>query len=127
MSMSEQEKFIANKVVQSLKVGMQDLSKEDEKSFDKLVSRTYKGKIFDKDVSLCLKCLLHLHTAHPTILRGLVTEKVLTGSLPEYLAYEKYKSEPEKMNLSRVFDRPRNVEDRLKPHERALKRWLEKE
>jgi predicted DCC family thiol-disulfide oxidoreductase YuxK len=124
MNLSDREKYIANKVIQGLKAGMKNLSKEDEKDFNKLVKRKYQGKIFDKNADLCLKCLLHLHTAHLTMLNRLVSENVLSGALPEYLASRKYQKEADQENLSTVLGKPTKVEDRQDGWRKPLLKWL---
>lgn len=121
MALANQEIYVANQVVKSLKAGMLSLKEEDEKSFNKVVERYYEGKILGKPRDFYLKAVLHLHTAHPRILKNLVKNKIIEGALPEYIAYERYKST--KTNLSNKQDKPR-IEKAVK--EKALKDWLKR-
>jgi len=125
LSMEEQEKYIANQVIKRLKKGMK-LSKGDEKSFNKLVNRTYKGKWLDKEVSLSLRNVLHLYTRHRPHFETLFSKNILGGDLVKFLALEKWKDKSKtKMTLSDILE-VKSPEDRMTTKERAYLEWLER-
>ena len=126
MGLSQVELYITKKALESLKSGM-NLSEEDRKDYDKVIHQKYGGQILDKKVSLCLKCLLHLHTSHPTMLENLVKEGIVKSALTDYLVYKGYEKEKTEENLSSILSKDlipykdRNV----KKEDKALRKELE--
>lgn len=125
LSMEEQEKFIANQVIQRLKKGMK-LSKGDEKDFNKLVNRKYKGQWLNKEVSLSLRNVLHLYTKHRPHFDTLFEKGILKGDLVKFLALEKWRDKSKtKMTLSDILE-AKSPKDRMSKSERVYLEWLER-